>query len=1209
MRSRDVLKIGILLEVKKEMSLNRAKKSRMVFNFIVFVVVETLMSTNCALCGNGQIFFKADNEERHMLAPKIQIQIASFRDIFEHLMMQSQNALKKEEAVVANNPSIVSEKTKDDSGINNKVIKSIFALVDKYSLRYYLLWVTVPFTIIHEISHWLIFSIFGFAEEDIKETKFWPKHKETGEFYDFLAGYDTIKIDFSGYLRLQEGIAMNAWRYLFGNLSGPLAEVMAMIAIVAIPFVSLPLPLFSACLVGITAFFYTALNIYLLLENNSYSSDLKNMRIGWNFISSAGFFSTLIGQEKIVTGGQKNLYPPIAWVKFKKTGRSSGDKLPEWFKIMDKTSYYEILEIEQTATSEKIKKAYRKLAKKYHSDTHLKDKDEWNKVFQKLKEAYDYLSHPEKRGQEGSSQNDKQDYYPDFDMDIGPNIVANNREWERTLTELRAQGLTADTLGLQDIGGVYWAGDRVYMSIQYPNPVLNPGGTSQGVYYWPARIVSFESGQIRHWDFECYTHLEWKNCPGLLKMIPSPNKGDFFVQQGDAVVILNSSASLQKTVVVDLDSYKETDEFSVNLFPLEGTKGIIMFPGLDRADYVFSKDGKHLIFLTQTGIVVDWDIDKGTFEKRELNFSNSQPEFGTFYQYETSFNRSRDLRKEGKQSGYIWPLYQPEVRLSPDGTLALIVYERGYSDQSNIPSVEIWDIESNECLVKKSIEGCNYLNGLWDEKSNVLLHYTDKKNQSRRIIWDWAQDTEQREKKEQTGIKSPNGRYLAWVNAEGKLEVTNTATGAKADYEIVFSFDVKYEDLNPRAPVMKKLNEYAQLNWNPYGSQLLVEQHDSITIVRLKITELEAKTKSVNQSLPELRDLEFTSFDNFIKEHFEKQGVVSFADIGCEPEGEFGQQFLGRLKKYGITASEDSVSVDNLFLNQEALQKGWVKYADIEVEEDRNKVGLRKESKDIVFINNIINSELLKYVVPILKPNGLLMVTFALTDKEDCPNIIKNSQEILRKLSEEDPEYMYYLLGENAEVERPQDYPDSNSLYASWQSMLLAIKIRKIGLLPLAKSKEEPNKPQRTEKEWLKEMVLDYHLEPDRLGASWRDNESIEEVIKKYPDLIKHLIAKLNSLLTSPYPDTDKNRLMLKRLMMFISSFSNSPEVDDMTLELCLKLNSGEMGGQINLENILRALLRRLNDNAISDEKILDRIVDILLPQGSETLAQAKAQG
>ena len=58
--------------------------------------------------------------------------------------------------------------------------------------------------------------------------------------------------------------------------------------------------------------------------------------------------------------------------------------------------YYKILEIGKTATQEEIKKAYRKLARKYHPDLNPNDKDA-KQNFQKVNEANEVLSDPEKR--------------------------------------------------------------------------------------------------------------------------------------------------------------------------------------------------------------------------------------------------------------------------------------------------------------------------------------------------------------------------------------------------------------------------------------------------------------------------------------------------------------------------------------------------------------------------------------------------------------------------------------------------------------------------------------------------------------------------------------------------------------------------------------------------------------------------------------------
>lgn len=62
----------------------------------------------------------------------------------------------------------------------------------------------------------------------------------------------------------------------------------------------------------------------------------------------------------------------------------------------DKRDFYEVLGIDRGASAEEIKKAYRKLAVKYHPDKNPGDKDAEDK-FKELSEAYEVLSDPSSR--------------------------------------------------------------------------------------------------------------------------------------------------------------------------------------------------------------------------------------------------------------------------------------------------------------------------------------------------------------------------------------------------------------------------------------------------------------------------------------------------------------------------------------------------------------------------------------------------------------------------------------------------------------------------------------------------------------------------------------------------------------------------------------------------------------------------------------------
>ena len=59
---------------------------------------------------------------------------------------------------------------------------------------------------------------------------------------------------------------------------------------------------------------------------------------------------------------------------------------------MAKADYYSLLGVSRNASEQELKKAYKKLAMKYHPDRNQGDKDAAEKKFKEVSEAYEVLA-------------------------------------------------------------------------------------------------------------------------------------------------------------------------------------------------------------------------------------------------------------------------------------------------------------------------------------------------------------------------------------------------------------------------------------------------------------------------------------------------------------------------------------------------------------------------------------------------------------------------------------------------------------------------------------------------------------------------------------------------------------------------------------------------------------------------------------------------
>jgi len=163
---------------------------------------------------------------------------------------------------------------------------------------------------------------------------------------------------------------------------------------------------------------------------------------------------------------------------------------------------------------------------------------------------------------------------------------------------------------------------------------------------------------------------------------------------------------------------------------------------------------------------------------------------------------------------------------------------------------------------------------------------------------------------------------------------------------------------------------------------------------------------------------------------------VSLADLGSGPVAEFAVNMKAMLEKMKRRLVR-SVSLDNAVIDRTQPSELRPVSADATRSEDLAQAGIAESSQDLVTINNIVTRDLLAPGLKIMKPGGLMMVTFAASDDQD---FVDHTLDELHRLAGLDTAHRYDIL----EVRRPEDYPASNQRlktpYPSKPHMLVVVK-------------------------------------------------------------------------------------------------------------------------------------------------------------------------
>lgn len=279
------------------------------------------------------------------------------------------------------------------------------------------------------------------------------------------------------------------------------------------------------------------------------------------------------------------------------------------------TNYYKVLGLNKDATEDEIKKAYKKLAIKWHPDKNLNNKAEAEKKFKDISEAYSILSDPEKKkmyDQFGTvNPNMSNDMPFNFGMPRGqsfhfrgngglnPNDIFEQFFGSRNVHDFDDDGFMHSNFKEQKRKGelimrdLYCTLEELYNGKQKKIKITRKvrGHTEDKIVEIDVKAGWKEGTKI--------THPNLGDDDGYIE----PSDMCFVIKEKDHNIYKRDGGNLKTTMVVSLSSALKG--FNHDLQLLDGSDVSIKVPPIKRSSYVHKLRGKGMP-IRECGIIKDY---------------------------------------------------------------------------------------------------------------------------------------------------------------------------------------------------------------------------------------------------------------------------------------------------------------------------------------------------------------------------------------------------------------------------------------------------------------------------------------------------------------------------------------------------------------------------------------------------------------------------